>query len=238
MNQKKKISTKVIVMIPVFILGIVSVISNIWSLASLRNVNSVATAIAGESMTNVSELAGIEQSTMEIHNLGLSHIVATDLNTMISVVEKIKAEEASLEEQLESYKVYVDEDTQSDYKTICENYENLKYECANLMAYSAAGDNEAAYALANGDVSTYADAISDSINTIKDKVNENADAEKTDLEKTYAASVTTSMATIIISVAALGFASVLVLKMVIRPLSVTQKEISGIIEISTTSREI
>ena len=53
MNQKKKISTKVIVMIPVFILGIVSVISNIWSLASLRNVNSVATAIAGESMTRV-----------------------------------------------------------------------------------------------------------------------------------------------------------------------------------------
>ena len=166
MNQKKKISTKVIVMIPVFILGIVSVISNIWSLASLRNVNSVATAIAGESMTNVSELAGIEQSTMEIHNLGLSHIVATDLNTMISVVEKIRAEEASLEEQLENYKVYVDEDTQSDYKTICENYESLKYECANLMAYSAAGDNEAAYALANGDVSTYADAIAASINTI------------------------------------------------------------------------
>ena len=74
MNQKKKISTKVIVMIPVFILGIVSVISNIWSLASLRNVNSVATTIAGESMTNVSELASIEQSTMEIHNLGLSQI--------------------------------------------------------------------------------------------------------------------------------------------------------------------
>ena len=230
MNQKKKISTKVIVMIPVFVLGIVSVISNIWSLASLRNVNSVATTIAGESMTNVSELASIEQSTMEIHNLGLSHIVATDLNTMISVVEKIRAEEASLEEQLESYKVYVDEDTQSDYKTICENYEKLKYECANLMAYSAAGDNEAAYALANGDVSTYADAIAASINTIKDKVNTNADAEKTNLEKTYAASVTTSIATIVISVAALGFASVLVLKMVIRPLSVTQKEISGIIE--------
>ena len=228
--MKKKISTKVIVMIPVFILGIVSVISNIWALASLKNVNSVATTIAGESMTSVSELAGIEQSTMEIHNLGLSHIVATDLNTMISVVEKIRAEEASLEEQLENYKVYVDEDTQADYKTICENYESLKYECANLMAYSAAGDNEAAYALANGDVSTYADAIESSIETIKDKVNANADAEKTNLETTYAASVTTSTVTIIISVVALALASVLVLKMVIRPLSVTQKEISGIIE--------
>ena len=149
---------------------------------------------------------------------------------MISVVEKIRAEEASLEEQLENYKVYVDEDTQADYKTICENYESLKYECANLMAYSAAGDNEAAYALANGDVSTYADAIESSIETIKDKVNANADAEKTNLETTYAASVTTSTVTIIISVVALALASVLVLKMVIRPLSVTQKEISGIIE--------
>ena len=46
MNQNKKISTKIIIMIPVFILGIVSIFSNVWALRSLVNVNSAATVIA------------------------------------------------------------------------------------------------------------------------------------------------------------------------------------------------
>ena len=230
MNQRKKLSTKVIVMIPVFILGIVSIVSNCLSLASLRNVDSATTAIVDESMTNISELANIEQATMEIHNLGLSHIVATDLDTMISVVEKIRAEESSIEAELEGYKSYVDEDTQADYDAICENYENLKYECGNLMAYSAAGDSEAAYALANGDVSTYAADIEDSINSIREKINTYADNQKSNLQTTFTVSLAASFVTILISIASLAFAVAMVLKMVVKPLSLTQQEITGIIE--------
>lgn len=230
MNQKKKLSTKVIVMIPVFILGIVSILSNFLSLVSLRNVDNASTTIVEESMTNVSELASIEQATMEIHNLGLSHIVATDLNTMISVVEKIRAKESSIEEELDNYKAYVNEDTQADYDAICANYEKLKYECGNLMAYSAAGDNEAAYALANGDVSTYASDIEASINSIREKINTYADSQKTNLQSTFKASLAISFATILISIASLTFAVAMVLKMVVKPLSLTQREISGIID--------
>ncbi len=230
MNQRKKLSTKVIVMIPVFILGIVSIVSNCLSLASLRNVDSATTAIVDESMTNISELANIEQATMEIHNLGLSHIVATDLDTMISVVEKIRAEESNIEAELEGYKSYVDEDTQADYDAICENYENLKYECGNLMAYSAAGDSEAAYALANGDVSTYAADIEDSINSIREKINTYADNQKSNLQTTFTVSLAASFVTILISIASLAFAVAMVLKMVVKPLSLTQQEITGIIE--------
>ena len=94
MDQNKKISTKIIIMIPVFILGIVSILSNVWALRSLRNVNNAATEISDRSMTNINELSEIEQQTMQIHNLALSHIVATDLNTMISIVEQIREEES------------------------------------------------------------------------------------------------------------------------------------------------
>ena len=230
MNQNKKISTKIIIMIPVFILGIVSVFSNIWALRSLGNVNSAATVIADKSMSSVSKLADVEQETMQIHNLALSHIIATDLNTMIGLVEEIRDEEDTLEQSLDDYEAYVDDDTQSDYQTICDNYKNLRDACSNVMAYSAAGNNSAAYELANGDLSGYAESIEASIGSIKDKINSNAEAERQDLSAAYHTSMVTSGITITISVISLIAAAILVLRMVIKPLSTTQKEIDNIID--------
>ena len=108
MNQNKKISTKIIIMIPVFILGIVSIFSNVWALRSLGNVNSAATVIADKSMSSVSKLADVEQETMQIHNLALSHIIATDLNAMIGLVEEIRNEEDTLEQSLDDYEAYTE----------------------------------------------------------------------------------------------------------------------------------
>lgn len=230
MNQNKKISTKIIIMIPVFILGIVSIFSNIWALRSLGNVNSAATVIADKSMSSVSKLADVEQETMQIHNLALSHIIATDLNAMIGLVEEIRDEEDILEQSLDDYEAYVDDDTQSDYQTICDNYKSLRDACSNVMAYSAAGNNSAAYELANGDLSGYAESIEASIGSIKDKINSNAETERQDLSAAYRTSMVTSGITITISVISLIAAAILVFRMVIKPLSTTQKEIDNIID--------
>lgn len=84
MNQKKKLSTKLIILIPVFILGIFSIISNVMSVSNIRNVNRSAVQISEVSLKNVSGLAEIQKQTQDIHNLGLSHIIAVDLDSMIS----------------------------------------------------------------------------------------------------------------------------------------------------------
>ena len=57
MNQKKKLSTKFIILIPVFILGIFSIISNVMSVSNIRNVNRSAVQISEVSLKNVSGLA-------------------------------------------------------------------------------------------------------------------------------------------------------------------------------------
>lgn len=88
MNQKKKLSTKLIILIPVFILGIFSIISNVMSVSNIRNVNRSAVQISEVSLKNVSSLAEIQRQTQEMHNLGLSHIIAVDLDFMIQLVEK------------------------------------------------------------------------------------------------------------------------------------------------------
>lgn len=229
MNQKKKLSTKFIILIPVFILGIFSIISNVMSVSNIRNVNRSAVQISEVSLKNVSSLAEIQRQTQDIHNLGLSHIIAVDLDSMIQLVEKIRSQEDALEKDLESYKTYVTPDTQKEYNDIKKNYEELKYECANVMAFSAAGKKEDAYELANGKISKCADAIESDIESIKKIVNQDADAQRQKLTSAYHSSMGTSIVTILISIAALFSAMVAVLRWVIYPLANTNREMNEII---------
>lgn len=229
MNQKKKLSTKLIILIPVFILGIFSIISNVMSVSNIRNVNRSAVQISEVSLKNVSSLAEIQRQTQEMHNLGLSHIIAVDLDSMIQLVEKIRSQEDALEKDLESYKTYVTPDTQKEYNDIKKKYEELKYECANVMAFSAAGKKEDAYELANGKISKCADAIESDIESIKKIVNQDANAQRQKLTSAYHSSIGTSVVTILISIAALFSAMVAVLRWVIYPLTNTNREINEII---------
>ena len=229
MNQKKKLSTKLIILIPVFILGIFSIISNVMSVSNIRNVNRSAIQISEVSLKNVSSLAEIQKQTQDIHNLGLSHIIAVDLDSMIQLVEKIRSQEDALEKDLESYKTYVTPDTQKEYNDIKKKYEELKYECANVMAFSAAGKKEDAYELANGKISKCADAIESDIESIKKIVNQDANAQRQKLTSAYHSSIGTSIVTILISIAALFSAMVAVLRWVIYPLANTNREMNEII---------
>lgn len=229
MNQKKKLSTKLIILIPVFILGIFSIISNVMSVSNIRNVNRSAVQISEVSLKNVSGLAEIQKQTQDIHNLGLSHIIAVDLDSMIQLVEKIRSQEDALEKDLENYKTYVTPDTQKEYNDIKKKYEELKYECANVMAFSAAGKKEDAYELANGKISKCADAIESDIESIKKIVNQDANAQRQKLTSAYHSSIGTSIVTILISIAALFSAMVAVLRWVIYPLANTNREMNEII---------
>lgn len=230
MKKQGRISTKLIILLPVFILGFVSVLSNIIAVFNVRRVNQNATQIANGYMECVSELGDIQKETLDIHRLGLSHIVATDLNGMISLVDSIRSEEDVLDGYLSEFQAYVNEDNKADYDNLLSNYEGLKYELANLMAYSANGDNEEAYALANGKITEYSSAMQSSIEAIRENVNEESDIAKQQLQTVYRTSLTTSVGAIAISVAALLVTLFCVFKLVILPLARTQKEITDIIQ--------
>lgn len=230
MKKQGRISTKLIILLPVFILGFVSVLSNIIAVFNVRRVNQNATQIANGYMECVSELGDIQKETLDIHRLGLSHIVATDLNGMISLVDSIRSEEDVLDGYLSEFQAYVNEDNKADYDNLLSNYEGLKYELANLMAYSANGDNEEAYALANGKITEYSSAMQSSIEAIRENVNEESDIAKQQLQTVYRTSLTTSVGAILISVAALVVTLFCVFRLVILPLVRTQKEITDIIQ--------
>ncbi len=103
----KKISLKYRLILPIALLGIVALLSNILSILNIRNVNASASTIADNYMDGKSQLAELCQSSMEIHKMALSHIVATDYNTMITLVQQIKEKEALLDEMAASYQRHV-----------------------------------------------------------------------------------------------------------------------------------
>lgn len=230
MKKQGRFSTKMIILIPVFVIGIISIISSVLAVKNIRKVNENATQIANGYMVCIADLGSIQIETEKIHRLGLSHIVATDLDSMISLVDVIRAEQTVLDEYLSDFEQFIDDSDRENYEAILSNYEGLKYENANLMAYSANGDKEAAYALANGAISEYADKIDQNIMAIQEVVNNNADTAKQQLTKVYKYSLTVSFVTIAVSMASLLFAVFSVLKMVIVPLSKTKNEINEIID--------
>ncbi len=230
MKKQGRFSTKMIILIPVFVIGIISIISSVLAVKNIRKVNENATQIANGYMVCIADLGSIQIETEKIHRLGLSHIVATDLDSMISLVDVIRSEQTVLDEYLSDFEQFIDDSDRENYEAILSNYEGLKYENANLMAYSANGNKEAAYALANGAISEYADKIDQNIIAIQEVVNNNADTAKQQLTKVYKYSLTVSFVTIAVSMASLLFAVFSVLKMVIVPLSKTKNEINEIID--------
>ena len=91
--MKKKLNIKYRLILPIALLGIVALISNVLAVTNIKNVNDNAANIADNYMEGKTQLAKIQQSVMNIHKMALSHIVATDYNTMIIFVNDIKEEE-------------------------------------------------------------------------------------------------------------------------------------------------
>lgn len=225
---KKKLSTKLI-LIPVFVVGFVSVISSGLSLKNLSKVNDAASQIVDTSMDGTEMLNDIEMETVNIHTLALAHIISTDLSSMIDIVSEVRNHEEKLKQLLDDYNPYVTLETKRNYRIICENYTSLVKECGNVMAYSAAGKNEEAYKTANGSIAKYSNNIEKAISSMREHVNSVTQEERKSLESTYRASVVTCTFTIAVSIIALLFVVFAVVTMVIKPLLRTQKEINGII---------
>lgn len=229
-KSSKKLSTKLIILIPVLVLGIFSVVSNLVSVSSIRNINADAAKIADESLMSIRNLAQIQKETQEIHTLGLSHVVATNLTTMIGLVDEIRQKDAELEKSIAEYEKYVDSDTKKNYDELQKNYADLIYQSENLMAFSAEGNSIQAYELANGDVKKSADAIGTNIDQMQKVISEKTDAQRQELTKAYHQSLVICVITIITSILALAATVFCVLGLVIVPLSRTNKEIKDIIK--------
>ncbi len=116
MNSRLSIQKRLI--LPILLLGIVAFLSNILSVYHIQHVNANAAQIVDDQMAGAAKLAEIRCSLLNIHKMALSHIVASDYQTMISVVDQIKEEEKALDDDLKSYENYIAGEEAAVYKEL------------------------------------------------------------------------------------------------------------------------
>ncbi|MGN0351947.1 MAG: MCP four helix bundle domain-containing protein, partial [Roseburia sp.] len=228
-KQPRKASIKLMILIPVLILGVSAVISNVLGMSNIKRVNQNATMITDESMVKIENLFAIEEKTQNIHTMALSHIIATDFDTMIGLVWEIEAQEAELEEYLSGYEQYVSQEEAESYKGLVTSYQSFKLSVINLLAYSANQNSVAAYACANGDVSTYANQMQGYIETMNEYITEDTNAKRTQLASIYQTASVVNMMSIALCILVSVTAIIVVMRFVIGPVLSASKEISQII---------
>ena len=180
--MKKKLSIQQRLILPILLLGAVALLSNILSVFSINNVNSNASKIVDNYMVGSEVLQNIRRTTTDIHKMALSHIVATDYDTMITVVAQIKEKEEVLEDYLEEYEAYIIEDERKVYEELLGNYDAFKHALVDLVCASADSRTQEAYAMANGDVASFAGAAEAELDRLSDSVSVQAEAARGALE--------------------------------------------------------
>lgn len=229
MKQKKRISIKLLILIPVFILGFLAIFSNIESIINLGNVNDKAVTIADEHMKNISELSGIQKKTQNIHKLALSHIIATDLDTLINIIDEIRAEQADIDSYIAKYGQDLRSFDADAYDKLLESYESMKYEIENLLAYSGNNAKDDAFALANGDIKKYGNDIQTQIDIMISKANDSADKTSDELNASYSSALFKNTVSVVLSVLSVIVTFYCVFVLVIRKINSINHEVHDII---------
>ena len=228
--MKKKSSIRVMIMVPVLLLGFVSILSNVMAVVNLRKVNQTASIIADDYLTAITELDTIGQTSKDVHTLALSHIVATDFETMTSIITEIENEEAVLDEYIADYQKYVTSDSTSSYEKLVSDYQSFKDSVKILLAQSANQKTKDAYETANGLVADNSKQLNTDINDIIASFQANASSERELLNSGFSMAMISSVVVIIISVIAVIIAIFMVSRHVIRPVIRAAAELRDIID--------
>ncbi len=214
--MKGKLQQRLI--LPVVLLGLVTLLSNLLAVFSIHNVHANAGVIVDEYMVSEARLEDVRRSIMDIHRLALSHIVAADHATMIRLVQEIKAEEAELDGKLADYKPFVCEEDGAVYQTLLADYDAFKHALVGLVCASADSKTQEAYAMANGDVAARSQAAEAGINALSSSVSTQAEEARSRLFWVYATSLAVSAGTLAAGVLLVWAALRIIRKYVMAPI--------------------
>lgn len=224
-NDKLTIQQRLI--LPIILLGVVALISNILAIFSINNVNSNAKNIVENYMVGEEKLSEIRYLILDIHKMALSHIVATDYDTMIKVVGDIKEDEAQLDIIIAEYAEYVSEEDGDLYDQLLANYDAFKHSLVFLLGASADSRTQEAYAFANGDVAAYGTAAANNINQLNVSTKAQADKARQHLQFVYITSILIGLLAMLLGIVLVWAAIKIILKYVITPIRGTISTLQG-----------
>lgn len=229
-RERKGVSIRFWVYMPIAILGFMAILSNILAIYNVRRVNNRATEISDNYLVSITEMANIQNNVQQLHTMSLSHVFADDAETMISLVDSINEKEEMLDGQIEEYESRVSEQFKNSYTIIKRHYGNIKKEIADMLALSADSHTDAAYTVANGDLSNYMKLLNMQIDTVVNGAKKSTDTAKDNLSAVFVRACVIGLITIAICIVAVTFAGGIIQMRIVRPVVRTAKELSAILK--------
>ncbi len=229
-KKARKSSIKTWLFTPLLILAVLAIIANIISIINLRNVNSKATTISDKYLTGITVLADLKSGAMNIHNMALSHIVATDALTMIELVNSINTSEKELDITFEDFRQYLGSGEKKEYDVLIGNYDGFKKNIANMMALSANHSKEEAFQVANVNLKNYSDNLYSKVDSLINHSKTASNDAKKELQNVYRISFVINAVSIIICILSIIIAVLVVLMKIIRPITNGERELTAIIK--------
>ena len=148
---------------------------------------------------------------------------------MLSLIEEIRSHEVIFEEYYAQYEENMQKLDSEAYKDLISNYESMKYEIENVLAYSGNSEKQAAYTLANNEIANYSNAIQTSISDMMNEAYTSATQEKEELNSRYKSALTSSWIFIVVSIGTVLVALYMVVFLIIKKLKTENGEINDII---------
>ena len=234
--MKGRLTLQQRLILPIILLGLITLLSNILAVFSINNVHANAGTIVDKSMASEERLEDIRRSVMDIHRLALSHIVAADHASMIRLVQEIKAEEAALDEKLSAYEGFVSKEDGETYQSLLNSYAEFKHALVYLVSASADSKTQEAYATANGDVARWGEEAEAGIDALSASVSAQAKEARGRLTLVYIIALIISALTLTAGVFLVMAAFRIIRKYVLTPIRDTMgtlqdssERISGVV---------
>ncbi len=230
MKAKRRTEIKRYVSILVVVAGIILITKNIQSMYGISQVNKTANVVIDEYMVSLQKLEEIETTSERIHKYALSHIVATNLVTMLDVATMIQEETHNMTEAFSSYEQYVTEESKEVYESLLSNYKVFQNSLANLLAYSVGSNKNDAYAYANNELADAASEIISNIDALKEVTQANSEEARKVLRRNYITQFGVSIFFAVLSVILLTTVLNRVTKKVVNPITGMSAELKAIID--------
>ncbi len=216
--MKGKLTLQQRLLLPIILLGLVTLLSDLLAVYSIHNVHTSAGTIVDTYMAGEAGLEDIRRSMMDIHRLALSHIVAADHASMIRLVQEIKAEETALDGKLASHAAFIGQEDEAVYRALLADYDAFKHALVHLVCASADSKTQEAYAMANGEVSARSTAIEQGLDALSGSISNQAAAARERLSWVYAFALAASAAALAVGAALIWAALRIVRRSVITPI--------------------
>lgn len=230
MGNNNNRSIKRGILIPVILLGLVSITVAVLANHNVKQVMNTASKIFYEQMASVEVLGEIKSDSESIHKLALSHIISLNIASMLDTVTEIKTLEKELKQNVNLCTKYNSEENKGDIEKLQSVYADFENGIAHLLALSVDGKTSMAYSYANIELKDITTQMKEAIEKLIVLNNENVEKAQNLLSKIYVKGLMISGITVIVTIIITLIVIVVVSRRVIRPIVKMEKEISLMIE--------